>query len=611
MWGLYACEAGSPTAAGTAFRLARPTGGRRVLALRRLAAVLERADTPSPEWLAAATADWSTPQEQRELLLAHAQALLRRGRVVEAATLARRAMPASGPERGRALLVLARAGDGQALAELALDFPTLLVGGELPPLASLSASFTAADWRRHAAAWLASGRAREALTAARRAGAVAALEGAQASVRLRQPNDALAWARRLERDSPHRLLVEAEAYRQLAWRAGASERRRHFEACAQAARGAATDRQAVDRGAAGLLAAEALAELGRFREAGEYLEREEVRRQPRFEWVFRRYLFLQATRGVAPPARELETLGRTTRGRRLARFWAAVRGGAAADGHAVLEELAGAGFVDLPALWAASRLGGAVPALRFAEQDALLPPPLWSRDLLRLGRLADVLVGFRADLEHGWAPSRGWLTLVSLAELPPSEAIPLLVRGEPRLVTGQWQGLPRPLMEKYLPLPRREELELAAARAAVPPWLLAGLVRQESAWVERAVSAAGAVGLAQVLPATARELVQQRRDLAAVGNDFMEPATNLTVGGLLLARWRHAFGGSWVAALAAYNAGERRVRATWEEAGRRDGPEFVEALEIPETWDYVHRVVMLAEGYRALYWPGGRGYPWT
>ncbi len=79
----------------------------------------------------------------------------------------------------------------------------------------------------------------------------------------------------------------------------------------------------------------------------------------------------------------------------------------------------------------------------------------------------------------------------------------------------------------------------------------------------------------------------------------------------LLARLRRSFGGSWAAALASYNAGTKRVLEAWERCGRRDGPEFVESLEIPETWDYVHRVVLLAEGYRILYWPDGRPYPWT
>jgi len=140
--------------------------------------------------------------------------------------------------------------------------------------------------------------------------------------------------------------------------------------------------------------------------------------------------------------------------------------------------------------------------------------------------------------------------------------------------------------------------------------VLAGLVRQESAWNPRARSTAGALGLTQLLPDTAGELARQLPGFSPAG-DLFDPARNLTLGGALLARWRRAFGGSWTAALANYNAGEKRVREVWEANGRRDGPAFVESLEIPETWDYVHRVVLLAEGYRILYWPEGRAYPWT
>jgi soluble lytic murein transglycosylase-like protein len=93
--------------------------------------------------------------------------------------------------------------------------------------------------------------------------------------------------------------------------------------------------------------------------------------------------------------------------------------------------------------------------------------------------------------------------------------------------------------------------------------------------------------------------------------DLFEPGRNLILGATLLARWRGEFSGSWTVALAAYDAGEKRVREVWDAARRDDGPVFVEALEIPETWDYVHRVVLLAEGYRVLYWPEGKAYPWT
>jgi soluble lytic murein transglycosylase-like protein len=277
-----------------------------------------------------------------------------------------------------------------------------------------------------------------------------------------------------------------------------------------------------------------------------------------------------------------------------------------------LRELATSGHVDLPAHWAAARLGATVrPIELFDTTPPPVPAPRWASDLMNAGRTADVLVGWRAELDRQRAPAAGWLSFARLASLPPLEAIPILVRGEPRLLTGQWSGLPRGLLKAYLPLEWRVELEQAAARAGVPPWVLAALVRQESAWFQRAVSAAGAVGLTQVLPATAQELMKQRRDVFVGDKPVTDPATNLTIGALLLSQWRRAFSGSWVAAIAAYNAGERRVRSVWDRAKGRDGPEFVEALEIPETWDYVHRVVMLAEGYRVLYWPDGKGYPWT
>jgi soluble lytic murein transglycosylase len=166
------------------------------------------------------------------------------------------------------------------------------------------------------------------------------------------------------------------------------------------------------------------------------------------------------------------------------------------------------------------------------------------------------------------------------------------------------------LMTQYLPLPFRQEVEAAAKAARCPPWVLAGLVRQESAWNVQARSAAGDLGLAQVLPEVAGEAARSlgiRLDAGSV----LEPGRNLMLGALLLSQWRRSFAGSWVAALAAYNAGERRVREVWERAGRKDGPEFVEGIELPETWDYVHRVVLFSEGYRILYWPEGRPYPWT
>ncbi len=114
---------------------------------------------------------------------------------------------------------------------------------------------------------------------------------------------------------------------------------------------------------------------------------------------------------------------------------------------------------------------------------------------------------------------------------------------------------------------------LAVARAAadrhgIPQDLFLRLVQQESGWNENAVSNKGAIGLAQLMPATAREL----------GVDPNDPSANLNGGARYLAAQYRRFG-NWRLALAAYNAGPGAV----EQHG--DVPPFA------ETQDYVRRIL--------------------
>jgi soluble lytic murein transglycosylase-like protein len=95
----------------------------------------------------------------------------------------------------------------------------------------------------------------------------------------------------------------------------------------------------------------------------------------------------------------------------------------------------------------------------------------------------------------------------------------------------------------------RAPLETVAARYALSPHLLAALVWQESRWHPAAVSAKGAVGLAQLMPGTARALAVDAKD----------PAANLDGGAHYLRQLLDTFGGDVERALAAYNAGPGRV----------------------------------------------------
>lgn len=95
-------------------------------------------------------------------------------------------------------------------------------------------------------------------------------------------------------------------------------------------------------------------------------------------------------------------------------------------------------------------------------------------------------------------------------------------------------------------------LEKAAHAAGISPQLLAALVWQESRWNAGAVSPRGAVGLAQLMPATATALAVDPRD----------PVSNLNGGAAYLRHLLDMFDGDLERALAAYNAGPGRVLRT-------------------------------------------------
>jgi soluble lytic murein transglycosylase-like protein len=94
-------------------------------------------------------------------------------------------------------------------------------------------------------------------------------------------------------------------------------------------------------------------------------------------------------------------------------------------------------------------------------------------------------------------------------------------------------------------------LNQAAAAANVSPSLLAALIWQESRWNAQAVSPKGAMGLAQLMPATARDL----------GVNPADPIANLNGGARYLRQLLDQFDGNVEKALAAYNAGPGRVRS--------------------------------------------------
>jgi soluble lytic murein transglycosylase len=133
--------------------------------------------------------------------------------------------------------------------------------------------------------------------------------------------------------------------------------------------------------------------------------------------------------------------------------------------------------------------------------------------------------------------------------------------------------------------------------------LLFALVRQESEFLPEARSAAGAVGLMQLMPGTARDVAGRAGVPFLQDNLTRDPAYNVTLGSRYFAEMLQRFSGSYELALAAYNAGPNSV-ARWLESigdprsGKIDMVDWIEMIPFRETRNYVQRIMEGVVVYR-------------
>jgi soluble lytic murein transglycosylase len=134
----------------------------------------------------------------------------------------------------------------------------------------------------------------------------------------------------------------------------------------------------------------------------------------------------------------------------------------------------------------------------------------------------------------------------------------------------------------------------------VDPLLVAAIIREESQYDRHAVSRVGAIGLMQVMPATANAVAQRHRLPMVTRDDLFDQETNIRIGARYVEQLLGQFAGNVVATIAAYNAGPIVV-TNWSAAHRgRSEDEFVEFIPFQETRQYVKRVLRSYKEYRRL-----------
>jgi soluble lytic murein transglycosylase len=134
----------------------------------------------------------------------------------------------------------------------------------------------------------------------------------------------------------------------------------------------------------------------------------------------------------------------------------------------------------------------------------------------------------------------------------------------------------------------------------VEPQLVYAIMREESGYQPRVVSASGARGLLQLMPDTAERVARD----AQIGDfsleDLFLPRVNIQLGSDYLTGLLRRFDGRASAAIGSYNAGPRVV-ARWIANGPTEDDAWVEEIPYSQTRSYVKRVLRSLHAYRVLY----------
>lgn len=254
--------------------------------------------------------------------------------------------------------------------------------------------------------------------------------------------------------------------------------------------------------------------------------------------------------------------------------------------RSIFTELAGAR--DYHGFLAADRLGAdynlvhspihADPALESAESGA--PALRRARELFLLGRLEDA----RREWWHHFedAGRERWLAAARIAADWgwSSEGIAAAARAR------EWDDL-----EIRFPLDYRQQiLRQARAEDIEPEWVYA-ILRQESIFRTDARSSAGALGLMQLLPSTARLVADDLQVSYRGTSQLLEADSNILLGARYLRMSRDDLDGRALLATAGYNAGPHRVLEWLPEDNALPADLWIELVPFGETRKYLRRVL--------------------
>lgn len=133
------------------------------------------------------------------------------------------------------------------------------------------------------------------------------------------------------------------------------------------------------------------------------------------------------------------------------------------------------------------------------------------------------------------------------------------------------------------------------------PFLAISLLKEESYFNPYAVSSSNALGLMQVLPGTAKDIIRWKRLGSYCNKALFDPEENIKIGTAYLGHTKEFFDGNMLFSVAAYNAGPAAVKTWTKKLSTDDLDKFVENIPYTQTRDYVKKVFGSYWNYKRVY----------
>lgn len=163
------------------------------------------------------------------------------------------------------------------------------------------------------------------------------------------------------------------------------------------------------------------------------------------------------------------------------------------------------------------------------------------------------------------------------------------------LINSKW------FLKMFYPFPHREVIVKCSQEYKMDPYLVAALIRTESRFYSRAQSQAGARGLMQIMPKTASWIAEQMKLDDYNEEKLYDPLYNIPMGIWYLAYLDKTFDSDWPKMLAAYNAGESKVKKWINEKTWTGELQDIAQIPFAETREYIDKVLFAYQIYKKIY----------